>query len=252
MQWDAQLYEQRYSFVWKHGEELIALLDPQAGERILDAGCGTGRLTAEIARSGAAPTGLDSSAAMIEQARTAFPEVEFVQADLLDYRPERLFDGVFSNAALHWIPDAQGAARSLYGALRPGGRLVAELGGTGNVASLLNAVSEALREQGSPPAQRPWYFPTLAEYASVLEKEGFEVVYAMLFDRPTPLEGGESGLRGWLRMFGQPVLPGRASESDELLQRVEEKARPGLFDPESGSWTIDYRRLRIAARKPLK
>jgi trans-aconitate methyltransferase len=81
MRWDSSLYDDKHAFVTKYGEGVLELLAPQAGERILDVGCGTGHLTKKIAASGAEVVGLDSSAEMIETARTAYPEIEFVVAD---------------------------------------------------------------------------------------------------------------------------------------------------------------------------
>ncbi len=80
-QWDSSLYDDRHSFVWKKGAELIALLDPQPGQRILDLGCGTGHLTEQISERGAEVVGLDSSAAMIGQARQNYPKLKFALSD---------------------------------------------------------------------------------------------------------------------------------------------------------------------------
>ena len=94
----------------------------------------------------------------------------------------------------------------------------------------------------------PWYYPSLAEYADLLEKHGLEVSYGLLFDRPTPLEDGERGLGNWLEMFGGTMTETLSKEQREsLLQEVENEARPSLFT--DGRWVLDYRRLRVVARK---
>ena len=126
--WDSTLYDAKHSFVWKHGASLLELLAPKPGERILDLGCGTGHLTAEIAKAGALVVGLDSSPTMIETARSAYPQLTFVEADARNFTLDAPCDAVFSNAALHWIHDADAVARSVHQALKPGGRFVAELG----------------------------------------------------------------------------------------------------------------------------
>ncbi|MGC4048753.1 MAG: methyltransferase domain-containing protein [Paludibaculum sp.] len=241
VEWNASLYSQRHSFVWKSAEDLIALLNPAPGEHILDVGCGTGQLTAKLGESGAVITGLDSSETMLEQARVAYPAGSWIHASLPDFVAHEQFDAIFSNAALHWIRPPQKAAERMFAALKPGGRLIAEFGGAGNTASILKAAREIFGERGET-VEVPWYFPGIGEYSTVLENAGFEVVYALLFDRMTPLDGGQAGLANWLEMFAPQW---RAS----VLNRFEEKVRPTLYDEQSGQWRMDYRRLRIAARK---
>lgn len=243
--WDAGLYDDRHSFVWKQGASLIELLAPKEGERILDLGCGTGHLTASLAESGATVVGLDSSADMLAQARSAFPRLEFVQADARAFSFVQPFDAVFSNAVLHWVRPPEDAIRCVRNALRPGGRFVAELGGQGNVRALLAALQTAADRMGIAAWQPPWYFPGVGVYASLLESAGFEVRFATLFDRPTPLEGAD-GLKGWVKMFARSLLDDMPAErGEELLEAVEEAARPHLF--REGGWFADYRRLRVAA-----
>src|SRR5580704_7413905 len=101
--WDSALYDDRHSFVWKKAGDLIDLLDPRPGERILDLGCGTGHLTAQIAERGAEVIGLDASASMMGQDSQNYPKLKFVLADARSFDLGTGFDAVFSNAALHWI-----------------------------------------------------------------------------------------------------------------------------------------------------
>jgi trans-aconitate methyltransferase len=245
--WDAGLYDDRHAFVWKHGASLVELLAPQPGERILDLGCGTGHLTARIAEAGATPLGLDHSAEMLEQARTAYPLLEFLQADARAFTFADPFDAVFSNAVLHWVRPPESVVRCVRDALRPGGRFVAELGGRGNVRGIEAALRAAGERVGLPPDvdESLWYFPGLAEYATLLEAAGLEVRFATLFDRPTPLEG-PGGLRDWVAMFARRVLDAIPPDRrEEFFRAVEEAARPALF--RDGTWTADYRRLRVVA-----
>ncbi|MCY4527235.1 MAG: class I SAM-dependent methyltransferase, partial [Anaerolineaceae bacterium] len=198
--WDSARYEAHHGYVSRLGEGLIDLLAPQAGEHILDLGCGTGHLTQQIAQSGACVTGLDRDAAMLRQARANYPQLRFIQADGQDFQIDAPCDAIFSNAALHWMRDARGATACMARALRPGGRLVAEFGGAGNVQTLYEGFCAALCDLGRPlPASFPWYFPTAADYSALLEAQGFQVLAAELFARPTPLEG-EEGLRQWFTM----------------------------------------------------
>jgi trans-aconitate methyltransferase len=135
--WDSSLYDDRHSFVWNKSGDLIDLLAPRAGERILDLGCGTGHLTAEIAARGAEVTGLDSSVSMIAQARQNYPKLKFVLADASEFRFEHPFDAVFSNAALHWMPNAGEVIECVERTLKARGRFVLEMGGKGNIARIV-------------------------------------------------------------------------------------------------------------------
>jgi trans-aconitate methyltransferase len=247
--WNAELYDEKHSFVWKMAAGLLELLEAKPGERILDVGCGTGHLTAKIAANRAQPIGIDRSAEMIREARTAYPALRFEVMDAREISFPEQFDAVFSNATLHWIKEPERAVAGIARVLRPGGRFVAEFGGKGNVAGLMAAIERAWPKVASPgKLANPWYYPGLAEYASLLEKHSLEVTYALLFDRPTPLEDGERGLRNWLNMFGGPITEKVPKERQEsFLEEIQREARPTLFT--DGRWVLDYRRLRVAARK---
>ncbi len=238
MAWNAQQYQEGYSFVWQYGRDLLGLLAPLPGERILDVGCGTGQLTAEIAAAGARVMGIDSSLAMVEQARGNAPGLQFEVQDVcrLPYHAE--FDAVFSNAVLHWVTQADDAAASMARALKPGGRLVVEFGGHGNVRMMLAASDRALRELGvsDPERYHPWFYPGIAEYAAILERHGLEVTFAALFDRPTPLE---KGIAEWYRMFGRKLVEPLAESQLPDYYRLVEQYVPGPV--------ADYRRLRMTA-----
>ena len=229
MSWDPGLYDSTHHYVTDYGKSLLELLAPRAGERVLDVGCGTGHLTHEIAQTGAQVLGIDSSPAMIAQARQNYPKLKFQLIDAAQFRSDERFDAVFSNAALHWMQPPETVAAAMQGALKPGGRLVVEFGGHGNIASIIRAAD-----------RNPWYFPSIGAYASILEQQGLDVDSAVLFARPTKVEG-EEGLREWLNMFFKPPLP----EAD--VERMGAELRPLLY--RDGSWYIDYRRLRITARK---
>jgi trans-aconitate methyltransferase len=245
--WDARLYDYKHSFVWKHGTALLELLAAQAGERILDLGCGTGHLTAQIAATGAAVLGIDTAPAMIDEARRTYPALTFLVGDARDFAFPEPFDAVFSNAVLHWIKEPERVLACIYRALRPEGRFVAEFGGKGNVRRIGDALLRTVADLGFGPIELPWYYPSVGEYAGLLEKHGLEVIYAILFDRPTPLEG-EAGLRHWIEMFAHSVLKIVPEEQrSEFLRRVEEQLRPQLH--RNGTWIADYRRLRVVARR---
>ncbi|WP_254544540.1 class I SAM-dependent methyltransferase [Halomarina pelagica] len=248
--WDADRYDDRHGFVSEYGRDVLDLLAPERGERVLDLGCGTGHLTAAIADAGATAVGVDRERSMLAEARVAHPDAAFVEGDARALPLRGGLDAVFSNAALHWVPEADAGrvAGEVARVLRPGGRFVAELGGAGNVESARTALHAELAARGVDPADRdPWYFPSVGTYATVLERAGFEVAYARLFDRPTELDGPE-GLREWLRMFCGSFLD--AVDDREAVARAVEDRLAGRYDPDREAWTMDYRRLRVVARLP--
>ena len=245
--WDPERYERDGGFVWRYGHELVELLAPRPDERVLDAGCGTGQLTALIAESGADVVGVDNSPEMVAAAARNYPGLRFEVADVRDlsYRDE--FDAVFSNAVLHWVLPPEAAVESIRRALEPGGRLVAELGGAGNIGAIVEAVSWARLDKLGQSVGETFFFPSAAEYTSMLESHGFDVERADLFERPTPLDGGEDGLRLWLDTFAGGLLDGLSDdERDEVVGRMESRLRPRLY--RDGQWTADYVRLRVVAR----
>lgn len=248
--WDTALYQEKHNFVWKYGESLIELLSPQPGERILDLGCGAGQLTQQIAEAGAEVIGLDADATMIRQAQQNYPDLQFEVTDARNFQVTQLYDAVFSNAVLHWVQQPEPVIDCIWRSLKPGGRFVVEFGGRGNVQQIVDALYEVLRSMGrsSPMDLNPWYFPSLGEYATLLENQGFRVMHAALLDRPTPLTDGMAGLANWLRMFANPFLTELSAQAQtELIRGVEERLKPSLY--QDGGWIADYRRLRLAALK---
>ncbi len=244
-EWKAERYSEHASFVPALGEAVLELLRPQAGERILDLGCGDGVLSERLAASGATVVGVDAAQDMVRAAQQRGVDARLMDSARLEFQDE--FDAAFSNAALHWMkrdPDAvlQGVRR----ALRPGGRFAAEFGGHGNVAAITVALRAVLKRRGIE-AVTPWYFPTPAEYQAKLQRAGFRVESMELIPRPTRLP---TDMRGWLETFAAPFfqeLP--APERLAALEEVLSLLRPALCDPD-GRWTVDYVRLRFLARLP--
>jgi trans-aconitate methyltransferase len=203
-EWKAGLYENKHSFVSEYGKDVVSsLLRPQKNELILDIGCGTGDLANQIADSGAKVCGIDTSESMLEQAKRKYPDIQFRVADASNFTFKETFDAVFSNATLHWVKEPQNALICIWNALIPGGRFITEFGGMGNVQAIVKAIIESIGEFGLSfdPANCPWYFPSIAQYTTLMEEVGFRVTYAAHFDRLTPLEDGENGMRNWISMF---------------------------------------------------
>jgi trans-aconitate methyltransferase len=247
--WNTALYDNQHAFVWKYGAALIELLAPQPEERILDLGCGTGHLTAQIAAAGAQVLGIDASPEMVAEARRNHPPLRFETADARSFEFGSDFDAVFSNAVLHWVQPPEQAVRKIAAALRPGGRFVAEFGGKGNTQTIIGALLAEGARRGIAELVNPWYFPGIPVYAALLESHGFEVTFATLFDRWTVLEG-ETGLRNWYEMFAGRLLDRFPSaERESVLATLEQQLRPALYC--DGQWRADYRRLRIVATKRI-
>lgn len=241
--WDAERYARNARFVADLGMPVVELLAPRRGERILDLGCGDGALSERIVALGASVVGVDSSPEQVAAARARGIDARVVDGLALDFEAE--FDAVFSNAVLHWILDPDVLIARVRRALKPGGRFVAEMGGHGNVARVVDALVAALDRRGRDGrAAVPWYFPTPAEYRRRLEAHGFAVDSIELIPRPTPLPGG---LEDWLETFAENFF--RAVPEGEhaaMREEVVRALRRALCD-RHGRWTVDYVRLRFAA-----
>ena len=247
--WDAELYDSKHSFVSQLGTDLVELLAPQSGESILDLGCGTGYLTDKIAASGAKVVGIDNASTMIEQARKNYPNLIFEVADATNLHFTEQFDAIFSNAVLHWIKEPEKVIASIWRALKPGGRFVTEFGGKGNVKAIVTAIYQAIQAAGYPSneSKNPWYYPSIAEYGTLLEQAGLELTFAMLFERLTPLED-EKGMQNWLKMFADSFLNTFPIEQQmSIISDIEKQLYPTLY--KNGIWFADYKRLRVVAIK---
>jgi SAM-dependent methyltransferase len=245
--WSAEDYATNARFVAILGQEVLELLDPQLGERILDLGCGDGDLTLRIKDRGADVTGVDSSPDLLEAAQALGLYVQLMDGEKLTFDQD--FDAVFSNAALHWMRDSRAVLNGVNKALKPGGRFVGEFGGHGNVAAISTALIAVLNKFDIDGAARmPWFFPSVENYRTQLVDAGFEVRSISMIPRPTRLPGA---MRVWLNTFANPFLRGfDGQKRTEILDDVVSLLAATLKD-ESGNWTADYVRLRFDARKPL-
>lgn len=244
-EWSATDYAANARFVADLGGAVLNLLAPRRGERILDLGCGDGALTEKLVAAGAEVVGVDGSPDMVRAAQAAGLDARAMDGQQLIFDTE--FDAVFSNAALHWMPDGAAVIAGVFRALKPGGRFVGEFGGHGNVAAIVTALHAALTRRGMDSGFiRRWY-PTAERYAAMLRAGGFEGVSATLIPRPTPLP---TGIEGWFRTFAEPML-GDLPDQDRaaLLREVTALLAPALRT-DTGEWIADYVRLRFAALKP--
>jgi len=252
MQWNAELYDNKHSFVFEYGETVLELLDVKRKEHVLDLGCGTGHLTQRIQERGGIVTGIDSSPEMIKLAKETFPDVDFEIGDGTNFSFEKPFDAVFSNATLHWILNPDAVIKCVYDNLKPGGRFVAEMGGKGNVQKMICATQQILKKHNcdTMDADALWYFPSLAEYTTRLEKQGFRVTFAAHFDRQTLLQGEREGVAKWLKMFGPTFFKCiKPEDTDQILEEITALLEPDYNN--DGDWYADYKRLRFIAIKEM-
>jgi trans-aconitate methyltransferase len=241
--WNPDVYARTARFVSEFGESLIAVLAPRPGERVLDLGCGDGALTAKLVALGAQVVGVDASPAMVEAACKRGIDARVMRGEDLGFDAE--FDAVFSNAAIHLMKLPARVAEGIRRALKPGGRLVAELGAVGNIAIVLHELYPLLRDRGLDGAALcPWYFPTAEEYQRLLEANGLRVDTIDLFPRPAPLPGH---ITEWFDTFcGSFLLAMPESERGRFKAELADRLAPKLRDGD-GRWTLDYVRLRVAA-----
>lgn len=241
--WSAETYDKNARFVSDLGAAVLEWLNPQAGERILDLGCGDGALTLRLIDAGAEVVGVDASESFLGAARESGIDARKMDGHALTFDTE--FDAVFSNAALHWMTRPEEVIAGIVRALKPQGRFVAEFGGHGNVAAIVTAMRAVARARGGDEAiAGPWFYPTPDEYRAMLEKHGFEVKRVGLFPRPTPLP---TGLPAWLMTFRGPFFEQFGSATQDALDETVDLLRSQLCD-RSGNWTADYVRLRVEAQ----
>jgi SAM-dependent methyltransferase len=252
--WSSADYAEHGAFVPALGDAALGLLSAKPGEFIIDIGCGDGTLTRRIADAGARVIGLDSSEEMVEAARAKGVDAFVADAETLGLEGQAArfgqFDAAFSNAALHWMLDADAVAGGVFGLLRPGGRFAGEMGGEGNLAILRSGLRAELAERGfaQPETDAAWY-PGIDEFVRLYACAGFTEIVAVLVARPTPLAGG---LGPWIRTFRAgwldlAMVPEWAR--DDIAAGVERRVADLLRQPD-GSWNADYVRLRFAMKKP--
>jgi trans-aconitate 2-methyltransferase len=255
--WDATRYHRISGPQFDWGQRVIARLQPAPGERILDLGCGTGRVTREILGSMGAGmiVGLDQSGAMLAVARASEDpdspagRVAYVRGTGTALPFHAAFDAVFSAATLHWIPDHSRVFATVFDALVDGGRFVAQCGGDGNLARLVEHASPIMRSPLFSPYFRdwsdPWYFADPDVTAARLVAAGFIDERAWLEEAPVPLGSAEAYaefvsvvcIRHQLERLPLDLRPRFV---EELTERASKDSRP---------FVLDYWRLNIAARK---
>lgn len=250
--WDAHRYHRLSDPQVSWGRRLAARLAPAPGERILDLGCGTGRLTEEIATAapGIFAVGVDRSETMLAVNGGAPASYRRVRGDGTALPFVETFDAVFTNAALHWIGDHDAAFRSIHRVLAPGGRFVAQCGGAGNLRVLL-ARTRALMDQPGFAARfegwrDSWEFADVTTTRGRLGRAGFEDLEVWLEPAPTTLAGPEAYADFISCVCIRQHLDRLSGDEREEFVGVLTQQAAG-DDP---AYTLDYSRLNILAWKP--
>ena len=268
--WTHEAYSASASFVPELTSKVVSWLDPQPTDIILDFGCGDGVLTARIKDRCARVDGFDSSANLIESARKNYGSIPNLSWYLQDCRyledcprlEDERYSKVFSNAALHWIlrdPSSRiSVFRAAFRALQPGGQLVFEMGGAGNVAEMHAALLAAVVHQGvsieMARETSPWFFPSEGLMKNILDEVGFVVKRSEIEYRPTPFTTEkEGGLEGWVRLMGAQILEAVAipKKREAAVRGVCDVLETILTHEEDGSMWLGYVRLRVHAEKPI-
>lgn len=252
--WNAVAYDDLSDPMYEWGMAVLETLELRGDERLLDAGCGSGRLTEELLRR--VPRGevvaLDFSPKMLEQAGeklAMFGErVEFVHASLQEFELENKVDGIFSNAVFHWVPDHGAMFRCLHGALKPGGWLVAQFGGKGNLARSYRRSQEIAAEDRFDSHLRGIedgpHFEDPESTRGRMESAGFEVSEARLHTVSVRFERKER-YEAFLKTV---VLREKMAKLTEALQREFLDEMSGRTRHEEGAYLLDYVRLTVRAR----
>jgi trans-aconitate methyltransferase len=256
--WDADTYHRIADPQFRWGRRLLDRLRLKGDETVVDAGCGSGRLTRLLLER--LPNGrviaVDVSPQMIESARRHLEpdfgtRVEFLQKDLLELGLEAAADAIFSTATFHWIPDQLRLYVNLARALKPGGRLLAQMGGKGNISRLRERM-EALEQEPEYRKyfegwSRPNVYPDKHETRQRLEAAGFQDIELELFPEPTTFKDAAS-FRAFITTVVLRLNLQRIPEThlqhnfiDRLVQAAARDEPP---------YTLDYWRLNLSGVLP--
>jgi trans-aconitate 2-methyltransferase len=245
IEWDAETYDEVSGPQFGWGIEVLERLELAGDEAAIDAGCGSGRVTAELVDR--LPRGrmlaVDASAAMVAKARERLGgRASYLVTDLVDLTVEEPVDLVFSTATFHWIPDHDRLFRRLHAALRPAGRLVAQCGGAGNIAEHVEAVAQVSAQPPFSPYlnghETLWNYATPTETEARLLDAGFDEARCWL--EPRPVRPADP-----LRFTMTATLGAHLAKlPDDLRQPFAEAVIERSREP----FTLEYIRLNIEAR----
>lgn len=244
--WDASTYDRVSGPQQAWAAEQLDRLDLTGGEVVLDAGCGSGKITAELARR--VPRGtvyaVDVAPSMVRHAQEALGDRSIVLCqDLAELALPEPVDVVFSNATFHWIPDHDALFAALHRNMKPGGRLLAQCGGFGNIDEFRRIAEDVATEEPFAPYfadwRKPWNYATAEQTAERLRRAGFDDVSCWLEDKPTTPEEPRSFVRTVCLVRHLDPLPRELH--DPFIDRVLERAGEPLV--------LAYVRLNMTGRR---
>lgn len=255
--WDATAYHRLSDPQFRWGLEVLSRLELRGDETVLDAGCGTGRLTAELLKRlpGGRVIAADVSPNMLGSARQFLRQepgerVRFVQADLAQLDLDEQVDGIFSTATFHWVDDHDALFAALFRALRPGGWLVAQFGGKGNIERWRRRMAVLGNELPFVSYVRDWIepvrFPDVAETAERLKRAGFSQVTVGTHPAPVSFPDPDSFRSFIANVIARNIVGSlNAALRPEFLDRLTVQAAQ-----DAPPFTIDYVRLNVRAVRP--
>ena len=257
--WNPEEYSRHSTEQAKWARELIAKLNLQGTERVLDIGCGDGKVTAELASSlpQGSVLGIDSSPEMIAFAKDAFMDkfvnLAFQCVDVRHISFTREFDIVFSNATLHWVADHASVLTKIRQSLRPSGMMLLQMAGKGNASDVVEAVNEMIRQKQWRAHFHDFSFPyTLYsddKYKKLVRAAGLAVKRIELFPK-TMVHKGRESFSGWIRTTWHPYLQRLPANLHERFVRELVDAYERRYPPdEEGLFRVGMVRLEVEAVK---
>lgn len=245
--WDAKTYNRLAAPQEEWARDVLARMPLRGNETVLDAGCGSGRVTRLLLERlpNGRVIGVDGSESMVAEARLGLAaeldRVELLHADLLEFEPASPVDVVFSNAVFHWIFDHQALFSRLHAAVKPDGKLVAQCGGEGNVANWVAAVKRATERErfAAHLADRPepWHYATTGETEARLDAAGFSDIRCWLEERVVEPENPREYV----------AVVGLAAHHERLPEDLREPFTDAVDEELPKPLTLRYVRLNIEA-----